>query len=71
LLQLIQKRDENDRISFARLAYYLARIENEATDKIAFQTFKLSLKEAFEDKEEIRKYEMALMLYLYETRKEG
>ena len=71
LLQLIQERDENDRISFARLAYYLARMENEATDKVAFQTFKLSLKEAFEDKEEIKKYEIALRLYLYETRREG
>ena len=71
LLQLIQERDENDRISFARLAYYLARMENEATDKVAFQTFKISLKEAFEDKEEIKKYEIALRLYLYETRREG
>lgn len=71
ILDLIHERDEKDRISFARLAYYLARLEDSSADKQQFAAFKASMKEWFDDGEQIRRAEMALTLYVYETRKDG
>lgn len=71
LLDLIRERDEKDHISFARLAYYLARLEAVSKNKANFKTFKQAMKEWYEDAEQIRQAEMALILYVYETRKEG
>lgn len=70
ILSLIRERDDKDRISFARLAYYLARLESAAKDQAQFQDFKMTMKNWFDDDEQIRQVEMALTLYLYETRKD-
>ena len=40
LLSLLRSRNEEDRISFARLAYFLSRLEDDAEDTEAFQQFK-------------------------------
>lgn len=71
LLQLIAERDEQDRIAFARLAYTLARMEDLEKNAVLFGEFKTMVKEAFENTAEIMKFETALRLYLYESRKDG
>ena len=71
LIELIRDRDEKDRIAFARLAYYLARLEATAKDKQLFATFRNNMKDWFDDAEQIRQAELALTLYVYETRKDG
>lgn len=73
LLELIRSRDENDRISFARIAYTLARMEDDlkkAESVEAYKEFRQKLMNWFEDTNQIKQAELALMLYVYETRKE-
>lgn len=70
LISLIRERDEQDRISFARLAYFLSRLESESENKQAFKTFKEKLIEWFDDELEIKQAELALMLYVYSIREE-
>ncbi|GMG69744.1 type III-A CRISPR-associated protein Cas10/Csm1 [Tetragenococcus halophilus] len=70
LLSLIRERDETDRITFARLAYYLARLEDTARNKENFRIFKQKMHDWFEDSEQIRQTELALLLYVYEIRKD-
>lgn len=73
LLELIRARDSQNRISFARLAYYLARLEDQTknSNKANFQQFKIAMKDWYEDETQLRQAEMALILYVYETRKDG
>lgn len=81
LLELIRDRDEKDRIAFARLAYYLSRLEdtlinkNHREDKAKqeeiFKKFKENFITWFNDKDQINQAELALTLYVYETRKDG
>lgn len=71
LIELIRSRDEVDRISFARLAYYLARLEEISKNKSNFKQFKFKMKDWFDDREEICETELALMLYVYEIREES
>ncbi len=70
LLSLIRERDETDRIAFARLAYYLARLEEDTSNRNNFSDFKNQMRDWFEDSEQIKQVEMALMLYIYEMRKD-
>lgn len=70
LLSLIRERDEKDRITFARLAYYLARLEESSHNKDNFRKFKIQMHDWFEDAEQIRQTELALLLYIYEIRED-
>ncbi|PAK80122.1 type III-A CRISPR-associated protein Cas10/Csm1 [Lentilactobacillus parakefiri] len=74
LLDLIRQRDSQDRIAFPRLAYYLARLEDTLKDDAAsqqkFSNFKRQMKDWFDDDQQIKAVELALMLYVYEIRKE-
>jgi CRISPR-associated protein Csm1 len=74
LLDLIRQRDSQDRIAFSRLAYYLARLEDTLKDDAAsqqkFSAFKRQMKDWFDDDQQIKAVELALMLYVYEIRKE-
>ena len=49
---------------------YLTRLENAADDKENFRDFRKSMIDWFNDGREIRKAEMALMLYIYEIRED-
>ena len=73
LLELIRVRDSQNRISFARLAYYLARLEDQtkSSNKANFQQFKIAMKDWYDDEVQLQQAEMALILYVYETRKDG
>lgn len=73
LLSLIRERNEKERITFARLAYFLARLEDsmKKDDKKLFKEFKEQFKTWFDDKENAEQLECAIMLYIYETRKDG
>lgn len=71
LLDLIRNRSEKDRISFARIAYYLARLEEASKNKDGFGKFKQLMIDWFNDNDEIKRAEMALMLYIYEIREDG
>ncbi|GKS80586.1 type III-A CRISPR-associated protein Cas10/Csm1 [Ligilactobacillus pabuli] len=71
LLELIRQRDNTNRIAFARIAYYLSRLEEVARNKQAFISFKQKMKNWFDSDREIKQVELALILYVYETRKEG
>lgn len=72
LLTLIRERSEEDRISFARLTYFLSRLEEQTSkeEKPNFTKFKRSMIDWFNTKVEIRKAEQSLMLYVYETRED-
>lgn len=72
LLTLIRERSEEDRISFARLTYFLSRLEEQTSkeEKSNFTKFKRSMIDWFNTKVEIRKAEQSLMLYVYETRED-
>lgn len=70
LLELIHERETTDKISFARLAYYLTRLENASKNKDLYREFKSQFIEWFNDNSEIDKVELALELYLYQTREE-
>lgn len=70
LLDLIRQRDEEDRISFARLVYYLARLEDVSKEKEGFRVFKDKMKNWFDSSSQIKGAELAMMIYIYETRKE-
>lgn len=71
LLDLIRNRSEKDRISFARIAYYLARLEEASQNKDGFGKFKQLMIDWFNDNDEIKRAEMGLMLYIYEIREDG
>lgn len=71
LLDLIRNRSEKDRISFARIAYYLARLEEASQNKDGFGKFKQLMIDWFNDNDEIKRAKMALMLYIYEIREDG
>lgn len=71
LLNLIRSRSEKDRISFARISYYLARLEETSKNKDGFGKFKRLMIDWFNDNDEIKRAEMALMLYIYEIREDG
>ena len=72
LLDLIYNRDTKDKISFARIAYTLAKAEESISkDKLEnFTDFKSKMLNWFEDEEEILSTELALMLYIYQIRKD-
>lgn len=70
LLDLIRTRNEVDKISFARLVYFLSRLETRAKNKDNFKQFKEAIIDWFEDAKEIKAVETALTLYLYEIREE-
>ncbi len=68
LLDLIRERQ--DRISFARLAYYLTRLEEASSNKENFRKFKQRIMTWFSDDKEISQVELALTLYVYSIREE-
>ena len=72
LLDLIRNRDEKNRINFARLAYYLARLEEDTPKerREEFRKFKHNMRNWYDDEKEIRQVEMALVLYIYSIREE-
>ena len=72
LLDLIRNRDEKNRINFARLAYYLARLEEDTPKerREGFRKFKHNMRNWYDDEKEIRQVEMALVLYIYSIREE-
>lgn len=72
LLDLIYNRDTKDKISFARIAYTLAKAEENMSDKQLedFKVFKSKMLNWFEDEKEILSTELALMLYIYQIRKD-
>lgn len=70
LLSLLRSRNEEDRISFARLAYFLSRLEDDAEDTEAFHQFKESMLGWYDNAHEIKKVETALSLYIYEIRED-
>ncbi|WP_032799336.1 Cas10/Cmr2 second palm domain-containing protein, partial [Streptococcus sobrinus] len=70
LLELIRSQEK---IDIARLAYYLSRMEDAAKDsqKDAFKTFKTKFfKWATSGEEAKKQVEAALVLYIYESRKD-
>lgn len=68
LLELIRNRESENRLSFARLAYLLARLEDNSRYKDHFNKFKVKMKDWFDEDDEIKKVEVALMLYVLEIR---
>lgn len=72
LLYLINNRDIKDKISFARIAYTLAKAEENMSDNQLedFKVFKSKMLDWFEDEKEILSTELALMLYIYQIRKD-
>lgn len=72
LLDLIRNRDEKNRINFARLAYYLARLEDDTPKEKQkeFKKFKRNMHNWYDDEKEIHQVEMALILYIYSIREE-
>jgi CRISPR-associated protein Csm1 len=70
LLDLIRQRGNKDRIAFARIAYYLTQLEETVRNKQYFEQFKHSMKDWFDSDRDIKQVEMALILYVYETREE-
>ncbi|HIS17375.1 MAG TPA: type III-A CRISPR-associated protein Cas10/Csm1, partial [Candidatus Coprovivens excrementavium] len=72
LLDLIYNRDTKDRISFARIAYTLAKAEESIPKekRKEFIDFKSKMLNWFEDEKEILSTELALMLYIYQIRKD-
>lgn len=72
LLELIRNRNKKDKINFARLAYYLARLEDDTPkDKLEeFKEFKCNMRNWYDDEKEIHQVEMALILYIYSIREE-
>lgn len=72
LMSLIDERSEKDKISFARLVYYLTRLDDDTPEdnKERFKLFKQHFIKWFKDNNEITQVKMALMLYVYEIRKD-
>lgn len=75
LIELIRSRDENDKIAFARIAYTLARIEEDVRKNNAeamndYLEFKNNMMNWFNDSDQIKQAELALMLYVYEIRED-
>lgn len=77
LLDLIRERKQGKKITFARLVYYLTRLEDfidKSKDKQqalqAFKKFKEQMNIWFASDTEILEVELALMLYVYEKRKD-
>lgn len=77
LLDLIRERQRGNKITFARLVYYLARLEELAgrskntASKVAFAEFKQHMKDWFDSDSEVLATELALILYVYENRKDS
>lgn len=77
LLDLIRERQRGNKITFARLVYYLARLEdltdrsNDPESKMAFAEFKRHMKDWFDSDSETLAAELALILYVYENRKDS
>ena len=71
LLDLIRTRNEKDRISFARLVYYLSRLESRTDHKDDFKRFKEAMINWFDSADQIKQVETALTLYLYEVREDN
>lgn len=71
IYRLIELLRDYTKINVARLAYYLARLENSSKDKEAFREFKnLFFSWYNAGAKERKEAEAALLLYLYETRKD-
>ncbi|MFS9016612.1 type III-A CRISPR-associated protein Cas10/Csm1 [Streptococcus cristatus] len=71
IYRLIELLRDYTKINVARLAYYLARLEDSSKDKEAFREFKnLFFNWYNAGAKERKEAEAALLLYLYETRKD-
>ncbi|KXT78676.1 CRISPR-associated protein, Csm1 family [Streptococcus sp. DD11] len=71
IYRLIELLRDYTNINTARLAYYLARLENSSKDKDAFIEFKNQFFSWYKaGAKERKEAETALLLYLYETRKD-
>lgn len=70
LLSLIQERDSVNKITMARVAYYLSMIEQSSTNE-EFSKFKDKFRLWFDSEQHIKQLELSLMLYVYEIRKVG
>lgn len=72
LLSLIDERNRKDKIAFAHLAYYLTRLDDNTpkNNKERFKLFKQHFLTWFANDNEINQVKMALMLYIYEIRKD-
>lgn len=73
LYRLLELLKSSDKMDIARLAYYLSRLEDLTTkeNKAKFRTFKEHFFDWANADQEVRKAaELALTLYVYETRKE-
>lgn len=75
LIELMRSRDENDKIAFARIAYTLARIEEDVRKNNAealnnYLELKNNMMNWFNDSDQIKQAELALMLYVYEIRED-
>ncbi|EKW98568.1 CRISPR-associated Csm1 family protein [Ligilactobacillus saerimneri 30a] len=71
LLDLIRTRNEKDRISFARLVYYLSRLESRTNHTEEFKHFKEAMIHWFDNADQIKQVKTALILYLYEVREDN
>lgn len=72
LLSLIDERNKKDKIAFVRLAYYLTRLDDDTpkNNKEQFKLFKQHFLTWFTNDNEINQVKMALILYIYEIRKD-
>ena len=64
-------RNSTNKLSFARLVYCLAKVEERITDKTAFKKFSDKIVEWFNDPMEAMNLELALMIYVYKNRREN
>lgn len=79
LLDLIRERRNGKQITFARMAYYLTRLEDiisrskydDKESQVSFNEFKRNMITWFKDDAEVSEVELALILYVYENRKES
>jgi CRISPR-associated protein Csm1 len=68
MLDLIRQRE--DKINLARMVYLLSRTEHFIKDKEKFNFFKENIISWYQDSNESKQLELALMLYVYEIREE-
>lgn len=69
LLDLIRSKEATGKLSFARLAYYLTRLEDSAKNKDKFNDFKKKFLH-WVSLDRTDSLELALMLYVYEIRED-
>lgn len=62
-------RDSSTKLAFARLVYWLSRVEQEVSDKVIFKKFSANIIQWFKNPVESKKLEVALLLYVYKNRK--